>query len=65
MARVEPHELLTTSERKAALLDIIMAGGSRAATQAPPNAVQRFVPANDDAVVRAIMGGELDRAYAR
>jgi hypothetical protein len=44
------------------LLDIIMAGGSRAATQARPNAAQRFITANDGALVRAIMGGGLDRA---
>jgi hypothetical protein len=40
-----------------------VAGGSRAATQASPNAAQRFIAANDDALVRAIMGGGLDRAY--
>jgi hypothetical protein len=47
------------------LLDIIMAGGSRAATQARPNTAQRFIAANDDALVRAVMSGGLDRAYAR
>lgn len=47
------------------LQDIIMAGGSRAATQAAPNAAQRFIAANDDAIIRAIMGGGLDRMQAR
>lgn len=47
------------------LLDIIMAGGSRANAVAPPNYVQRVAQGSQGNLARAIMGGGLDRAQAR
>lgn len=38
------------------LNDIILSGGSRAATQAAPNAVQQFIPELEDPLIRAIIG---------
>ncbi len=44
------------------LIHIIRAGGSRAATQAPPNVAQRAIQAGRDDFIRAIMAGGLNRA---
>lgn len=49
----------STSGNVAELARIIAAGGSRAATQAPPNAVQRLAETKRDALARALMGAGL------
>lgn len=45
----------STSSNVAELARIIAAGGSRAATQAPPNAVQQLAQSKRDAIARALM----------